>query len=86
MIKIDELRTISEEAKRKKEEAIQKALETYSTSIIEPELVKTAKLGCTAHTFKKELFKGVASTTLINYLHQLGFEIRDREYEFTVSW
>ena len=86
MIKIEELRTMTEEAKKQKERAIQKALETYSTEVIEPELVKAAKLGYRAHTFRKELFKGVSSITLMNYFHQQGFEVRDREYEFTISW
>lgn len=86
MMKVNELKTISEQAAKEKEERILKACEILYTETIEPALVRTAKLGYSAHTIKKEHLKRVATATLIDYLTQLGFEVRNHDYDLTICW
>ena len=86
MMKVNELKMITEQAAKEKEERILKACEILYTETIEPALVRTAKLGYSAHTIKKEYLKRVATATLINYLTQLGFEVRNHDYDLTICW
>ena len=86
MMKANELKMITEQAVKEREERVLKACETLYTETIEPALVCAAKLGYSAHTIKKELLKRVATATLIDYLTQLGFQVRNHDYDLTICW
>jgi hypothetical protein len=85
-MKANELKMITKQAIKEREEKVLKACETLYTETIEPELVRTAKLGCNAHTFKKELFKVVPIDTMIEYFAKLGFQVKSRDYSLTIYW
>lgn len=86
MITANELRLMTGQAIKERKERAVKACETLYMETIEPELVRVAKLGYNAHTFKKELLRGVTISTLMNYLTNLGFQVKNLDGELTVSW